>query len=34
MLIASPHMNDRLIENPVLLNNLKINTLYIFGIYS
>jgi hypothetical protein len=27
-------MNDRLIENLILLNNLKINTLYIFGIYS
>jgi hypothetical protein len=27
-------MNNRLIENLVLFNNLKINTLYIFEIYS
>ena len=33
-LIASPHMNDRLIENLFLLNNSKINTLIVFGTHN
>ena len=30
ILIANPHMNDRLIENLILLNDLKINILCRF----